>query len=48
MSLSGDDLIIRHIGMNHSWPELGYYYYDFTETVSGLENSYIHYSFGER
>ena len=47
MSLSGNELIVRHIGKNLSWPNYGEHYYDFTEMISGLVGDYVRYSFGQ-
>lgn len=47
MSLSGNDLVVRHIGKNLEFHDLGDRYYDYSEIVSGLSGDYVRYSFGQ-
>ena len=46
MTLSGDSLLVRHIGKNLFWPDMDDYYYDFSETLVGGDNTKVSYNYG--
>jgi hypothetical protein len=47
MTLSGDSLLVRHIGKNLFWPDMDDYYYDFSETIAGGNNTKVTYNYFE-